>query len=198
MTAAGVGRALLVGVVAILLAERALELALNARHVAWLRARGARFEPRDGFGLILLSQAALFTLWPAEASLAPWAWGVGWWTWPLLALAALAQAVRYWVIATLGRRWSVRVVTLPGAPRIARGPYRFLPHPNYAVVLTESIVLPLAFGAWATAALVAPLHLVALRRRIRIEERALRDAEAAAPADPTTTATTPPRGGSSA
>src|SRR5258708_6877644 len=112
-------------------AERALELALNHRNVRWLRERGARFYADDGFGLILLGQFALFGGTALEALLAPWT-GVGWWTWAGVGLLALAQVARYSAIATLGRRWCIRVVTLPGAPRIARGPYRFVPHPNYA------------------------------------------------------------------
>src|SRR5436305_1757865 len=116
-------------------AERALELALDRRNAAWLRERGARFVADDGFGLILAGQVALFGGVAAEGALAPWS-AAGWWTWLGIGLLALAQATRYWAIATLGRRWCVRVATLPGAPRILRGPYRFLPHPNYAAVAT--------------------------------------------------------------
>lgn len=104
--------------------------------------------------------------------LAPWA-RMGWWTWPLLGVALLAQLLRYWCITTLGHRWNVRVVTLPGAPRVTSGPYRWLPHPNYLAVLAECIMLPLAFGAWMSALVVVPVKAVALLRRIRHEDQAL-------------------------
>src|SRR5439155_22813650 len=112
-----------------------------------------------------------------EGQLVPWA-SVGAWTWIGVALLALAQGTRYGAIATLGRRWSVRVATLPGAPRIARGPYRFVPHPNYAAVALEAIALPFAFHAWLTLALGGALNLVAIARRIGREERALAANEA--------------------
>jgi len=166
---------LLAAVLLLLGAERLAELALHRRHSRWLAAHGARWHRPDGFGLLVATQAVLLAGLVVEGGFAPWA-GVGAWTWPLLAVALLAQGLRYWAIGTLGPRWSVRVVTLPGADRIVRGPYRFFPHPNYAAVMAESLVLPLAFGAWATAIVLTPLTLLALVRRIRLEEAALSDA----------------------
>lgn len=161
----------------LLAAERLLELAINRHNTRLLAQRGAIWTPNDGFRLILLAQVVLFLGLPVEALFAPWAL-VGWWTWALLALAVLAQALRYWCIKTLGERWSIRVVTVPGAPRILRGPYRFLRHPNYLAVATEALVFPLAFGGLATAAVVFPLQLWAIVRRVRVEERALATAAA--------------------
>lgn len=156
----------------LLAAERGLELALNARHARELRRRGAVWAERDGLGLIVAAQALLFAGLAAEGALAPWS-GTSAWTWPLLAVAALLQGVRYWVIATLGWRWAVRVVTVPGAPRVTTGPYRWLRHPNYVVVALEALVLPAAFAAWGTLLVVLPLQGLALARRIRREEAAL-------------------------
>ncbi|MEA3200609.1 MAG: methyltransferase [Thermoplasmata archaeon] len=164
---------LLAVVVLLLLAERAAELALNRRNARRLAASGAVWLRADGFGLILASQVALVAGLVLEGGFAPWA-GTGWWTWPLLAVALLCQAFRYWAIGTLGWRWSIRVVTVPGAPRVVAGPYRWVPHPNYAAVMVEALALPLAFGAWLTALAMVPLLGVALARRIRREERALR------------------------
>lgn len=157
---------------ALVLAERIAEILINRRNSARLQEIGAVWLRRDGFGLILLAQVVLFAGLILEGRLAPWT-GPHAWTSPLLGVALLAQVARYWVIATLGWRWSIRVVTIPGAPRIERGPYRFLRHPNYVVVAAEALVLPLAFGAWATLLVALPLQLVALARRIRIEDRAL-------------------------
>lgn len=163
-------------VLLVLAAERAFELALDRRHARALAARGARWMERDGFALIVAAQGLLFAGTVAEVALAPWS-REGWWTWPLVLVLVLAQALRYWAIATLGEHWSIRVVTVPGAPRITGGPYRFLPHPNYLAVMLEALVLPLAFGAWGTALVAGMLQLIALWRRIRSEERALGEVE---------------------
>jgi methyltransferase len=91
--------------------------------------------------------------------------------------------LRYWCITTLGWRWTIRVVTVPGMDRIVGGPYRWFPHPNYVAVMSEAILLPLAFGAWTTLLVVVPLQLLALWRRVRFEEGALGDAHRALRAD---------------
>ena len=106
---------------------------------------------------------ALFVLVPAEA---PADWG-------LLGLYGLLQLGRLWVIASLGGRWTTRVIVVPGAPLVTRGPYRFLRHPNYLVVALEIPVLPLAFGAWQIALGFGLANLALLAQRIRVEERAL-------------------------
>lgn len=168
---------LLFAVLGLLAAERGLELVIHHRNAARLRAAGAVWVERDGFLAILAAQVVLFGGLAAEGTLAPWA-GPHAWTWPLLVVALALQALRYWVIATLGWRWSVRVVTVPGAPRITKGPYgwAWMRHPNYVVVALEALVLPLAFAAWGTLLVAAPLQLAALAHRIRIEETALRNA----------------------
>ena len=85
----------------------------------------------------------------------------------------MLQALRVWVISTLGGRWTTRIIVLPDAPRIRTGPFRFLSHPNYAVVSGEIAVLPLAFGLPLFAAVFFVLNLVVLTIRIRAESRAL-------------------------
>lgn len=157
--------------------ERTAEIAIHRRNARALRQRSAMwYGARDGFRLILLAQVALFAGTFFEATNAAWA-GEKPWTWLSIALLLLAQVVRYWCIATLGWRWSVRVVTVPDAPRVTSGPYRWFAHPNYAVVMAEAVLLPLALGAYATLLVAAPLQLLALSRRVGIEERALRRTE---------------------
>ena len=90
----------------------------------------------------------------------------------LLVFAAL-QLARVWVLVSLGRNWTTRVVTVPDAPLVRTGPYKFLRHPNYAIVASEIAVLPLVFGAWKIAVVFSLLNLVLLRHRIRIENREL-------------------------
>ena len=77
---------------------------------------------------------------------------------PLLVLFALLQLGRVWVIATLGERWTTRIIVKPGAPLVRTGPYRFLNHPNYLIVTLEIAVLPLVFGLWRIAAAFQPVQ----------------------------------------
>jgi methyltransferase len=88
----------------------------------------------------------------------------------------LLQLLRIWVLATLGERWTTRIVVLPQAPRIVSGPYRFLSHPNYVIVIGEIAVLPLAFGLPLFALVFSVLNAAMLTVRIRAENRALRAA----------------------
>ena len=92
---------------------------------------------------------------------------------PLLALFGLVELGRVWVLATLGRRWTTRIIVVPGETLIARGPYRFLAHPNYLVVALEIALLPLVFGLWEAALAFSLLNAAALAVRIRAENRAL-------------------------
>ena len=93
--------------------------------------------------------------------------------WLALAAFLVLQGVRLWILASLGSRWTTRVIVLPGEPLIASGPYRYLSHPNYAVVVGEIALLPLAFGAWQVALVFSILNLALLWHRIRIEDAAL-------------------------
>lgn len=158
---------LLQWIVCLVALERLVELVHARRNTAWLLARGGVEVGRGHYPLLVALHggwlAALFLLVPADAPV----------VWPLLALFALLQIVRLWVLATLGRFWTTRIITLPDAPLIRGGPYRFCRHPNYAVVAAEIAVLPLAFGAWKIALLFSLLNAVLLIHRIRVEEAAL-------------------------
>jgi len=92
---------------------------------------------------------------------------------PWVAAYASLEAMRVWVMVTLGARWTTRIIILPGAPLVRRGPYRFLAHPNYAVVVGEILVLPLCFGLTTYAAVFTALNAAVLFVRIRAENRAL-------------------------
>jgi methyltransferase len=91
------------------------------------------------------------------------------------------QALRWWCISTLGRRWNTRIVVVPGLPLVDRGPYRWLRHPNYVAVVVEGIALPMVHTAWITAVTFTVLNAFLLRVRIRAEEDALAWASDAAP-----------------
>jgi len=92
---------------------------------------------------------------------------------PLLALFGVVECARIWVLRTLGRRWTTRIIVVPGETLVARGPYKYLNHPNYAVVVAEIALLPLVFGLWQIALIFSVLNAALLTVRIREENRAL-------------------------
>ena len=109
------------------------------------------------------------------------AWILGlWWlapaqsvNWYLIGVFAFLQALRVWVIATLGARWTTRIIRVPGEILVARGPFRFMNHPNYAVVIAEIFVLPLAFGLIWFSIISGLINICILAWRIRAENAAL-------------------------
>jgi methyltransferase len=150
-------------------AERLLELIIARINTQRLLSQGAREHGAGHYPLIFAVHAAwLITLWV----LAPTRDIDAFW----LALFTLLLLARFWVIATLGPRWTTRIIVLPGAPLVKEGPYRFLNHPNYWVVIGEIAVLPLVFGLPWIALIFTILNAAALWIRIREENRALRSA----------------------
>ena len=146
--------------------QRLAELVVARRNTGALLARGAYEVAPGHYPLIVAVHAgwlaALWWLAPGKPI-----------AWPLVAVFALLQAARLWVLATLGTRWTTRIIILPGAPLVTGGPFRFLSHPNYAVVVAEIAVLPLAFGLWQVALIFSLLNAAILTIRIRAENRAL-------------------------
>ena len=162
--------AVLVAAVAV---ERLVELVVSKRHLAWALARGGVESGRGHFPAMVALHTALLVGAVAEVVVLdrPFLPALGW---PALVVALACQAGRYWCIATLGPQWNTRVVVVPGLGAVARGPYRWLRHPNYVVVVVEGIALPLVHSAWLTAAVFTALNAVLLARyRIPAEERAL-------------------------
>ena len=152
--------------------ERVVELVISRRHERWLLLRGAVEHGRKHYPAMVALHTALLAAAPAEVLLLERPF-LPWLGWPMLAVVGLTMALRYWVIATLGERWATRVLVLPGVPLVARGPYRFLPHPNYLAVAVEVVALPLVHTAWLTAVVFGALNLLLLGRRIRVEDAAL-------------------------
>jgi methyltransferase len=146
--------------------QRLAELVIARRNTLALLARGGYEVAPGHYPLIVavhaLWLAALWWLAPGRSTV-----------WPLIGLFLLLQFARLWVLATLGGRWTTRIIILPGAPLVTGGPFRFFRHPNYLVVAAEIVVLPLAFGLWETALAFSVANAVVLAIRIRAEEKAL-------------------------
>jgi methyltransferase len=154
-------------VLAFVILQRLAELAWSARNTRRLLARGGREIGARHYPLLVLLHASwlLAIAWTVPAETQP--------DWPLLGAFALLQLLRIWVVATLGPYWTTRIVTLDGAPLVRHGPFRWLRHPNYAVVVAEIAILPLAFGAGLVALIWSLLNAVLLWHRIRVENAAL-------------------------
>jgi methyltransferase len=149
--------------------QRLGELVLARRNTERLLAEGAHEVAPGHYPLIVLLHAAWlaglwYLVWRGDAEV-NWGW---------FAVFVVLQGLRVWVIATLGSRWTTRIIVLPGAPLVTAGPYRFVSHPNYLVVAGEIMVLPLCFDLAWYGVLFTVLNIVALRIRIRAEETALR------------------------
>jgi methyltransferase len=159
---------LAVGCVAL---QRLLELRLSRRNERLLHARGAIERGRGHYPLMV----ALHALWLLSTLIEGLLRGPGLPAlWPIpAALFLLVQPLRYWSIRSLGDYWNTRILVVPDAKLVARGPYRYLRHPNYLVVAVEVATFPLIFGAWVTALVFSVLNAALLFVRIREENRAL-------------------------
>ncbi len=163
------GYAVLVGAVA---AERVVELVISRRHVRRALARGGIEAGASLYPAIV----AMHTAFLAACVLEPWLLRRPWipsLAVPMLVLLGAAFALRNWTIATLGDRWTTRVICVPGDRLVGSGPYRWMRHPNYVAIVVELIALPMAHAAWLTAAVFTALNAAALRKRIAIENAAL-------------------------
>ncbi len=147
-------------------AQRLAELVIAKRNTEDLMASGGREVGAAHYPIIVLFHAA---------------WLLGLWifargqdvNWFLIAVFAVLQALRVWVLTTLGPRWTTRIILMPEKPLVVGGPFKFMNHPNYAVVAAEIFVLPLAFGLFWFALIGGMINLCILAYRITIEEKAL-------------------------
>ena len=148
--------------------SRVVELPIAAHNTKRLRAGGAHEVGATHYPWIVALHAAwLASLWllaPGRPI-----------SLPLLALFGLVEIARVWVVQTLGARWTTRIIVVPGETLVTRGPYKYLRHPNYAVVVAEIALLPLVFSLWQVAIVFSLLNAAVLAVRIREEDQALRD-----------------------
>jgi methyltransferase len=160
---------LLVAAVAV---ERVAELVVARRNLAWSKAQGGvEFGANHYPVMVVLHTGLLIGAVVEVIGLhRPFLPALGW---PMFAIVVAAQGLRWWCITTLGQQWNTRVVVIPGAQRVAGGPYRFFSHPNYVAVIAEGIALPLVHTGWITALVFTVLNAALLRTRIRTENAAL-------------------------
>lgn len=155
-----------------LIVQRLFELHISKRHHYKLTQSGAAIVRDPVFPWMVATQVililgCLLEPWLLERTFVPW---IGW---PAFGVLLAAEAVRVWVLRSLGRHWNVRIIASADQGVIASGPYRLVRHPNYAVVIIEALALPLFHGAFLTLLVVQLLHFPVLIARIRAEERYL-------------------------
>lgn len=157
----------LILIIALVALQRLAEVWLAARNTRLLKAEGAIEIGARHYPLFILLHAswllAILLTTPDDTK-------VDWW---MLSAFVILQLGRVWVIATLGRFWTTRIISIPGVPLIKKGPYRFVSHPNYLVVTGEIALLPMVFGNWQVAIIWSVLNALLLAWRIRLEETAL-------------------------
>lgn len=161
--------------------ERLAELVVSRRNLAWALGRGGRESGFGHYPFMVFLHTALLVACLVEATRRPFIPALGW---SMLAVVVLAQGLRWWCITTLGPRWNTRIIVVPGLPLVDRGPYRWLPHPNYVAVVLEGIALPLVHTGWITAAAFTVLNAGLLRVRISAENAAMAQSVSDAPSPP--------------
>lgn len=152
--------------------ERLAELLIARRHARWAFAHGGTEFGAGHYPVMVVVHTGLLAgcvveTWALHRPFLPW---LGW---PMLAVVALSQGLRWWCVTTLGPRWNTRVIVVPEASLVRAGPYRRLRHPNYVAVVAEGLALPLVHTAWLTAAVFTLINAAVLRTRIRVENAAL-------------------------
>jgi methyltransferase len=160
---------LLIVIIAI---QRVWELGVSTRHLRALKARGAIEMGTGHYPWMVALHTAFLISCVAEVWLLDRPWR------PVLAVFAVlilgvALGLRWWTLATLGERWTTRVLVVPGEDLVTDGPYRWLRHPNYLIVVMEIGAIPMVHGCWLTAVVFTLANLVLLRERTRVEEAAL-------------------------
>ena len=157
---------------ALIALERVVELRISKRNAAAILQQGGSEHGQGHFPVMVLLHTAIFPACFLEAWLLerPWRVGLGI---AMALLIALTMALRYWAIRSLGPHWNTRVIVLPDAKIVSKGPYQWIRHPNYLAVIIELAAMPLFHGAWITMTTFGVANLFLLKHRIQVEEKAL-------------------------
>jgi methyltransferase len=157
--------------------ERLFELVVARRNARWSIAHGGREFGRRHYPVmvtmhVLLLVACVVEVWAGHRPFIP---ALGW---TMVAVVVASTVVRWWCVSVLGKHWNPRVIVIPGAALVRRGPYRWVHHPNYTAVAAEVAALPLIHSAWVTAIVFSIANALVLTVRIRTENVALGYADA--------------------
>ncbi|HEY4125210.1 MAG TPA: isoprenylcysteine carboxylmethyltransferase family protein [Rhizomicrobium sp.] len=156
-------------IIALVALQRLAELPYATRNTKRLLAQGGIEVGRKHYPLFIVLHAgwliAIVLALPKDPPV----------YWAFLGAYIVFEMLRFWVLMTLGPYWTTRIITLPNAPLVETGPYRYIRHPNYVVVIGEIALLPLVFGEIAVAVIFSLLNAALLFWRIRIENAALAD-----------------------
>lgn len=159
----------------VIVVQRLSELRLARRNLEWALTQGGRLVAESHYWMFFALHTGWLLAWPLEAWLRGPELAPLWWL--FLAGFALTELLRYWAIASLGKRWNTKIVVFDDQPLVRRGPYRLLAHPNYLAVALELVCVPLIFNAWITAIVCTLLNAaLLLGLRIPAEVAAIRGA----------------------
>jgi methyltransferase len=152
--------------------ERLVELVVARRHARWSLDHGGREFGQRHYPVMvamhtLLLVSCVVEVWAAHRPFIPWLGAT------MVAVVVASTVVRWWCVSVLGKHWNPRLIVIPGAPLIRRGPYRWVHHPNYAAVTAEVAALPLVHSAWVTAIVFSIANALVLTVRIHAENAAL-------------------------
>ncbi|MET3658042.1 isoprenylcysteine carboxyl methyltransferase family protein [Sporosarcina psychrophila] len=161
-------------VISIVILQRLVELVVAKRNEQWMRSQGAFEAGAAHYPIMVAMHIAFFISLLAEVILLDRSLSSIWII--LLVIFLTAQVARIWCLTSLGKFWNTKIIILPGADVVQKGPYKWVRHPNYVIVTTELLVLPLMFGAYLTAIIFTLLNVWMLSVRIPAEEKALKDA----------------------
>ena len=161
-------------VISIVILQRLIELFIAKRNEKWMRSQGAFEAGATHYPVMVSMHIVFFISLLAEVFLFEKALSPLWFI--FLVIFLIAQAARIWCLASLGKFWNTKIIILPGATVVQKGPYKWVRHPNYIIVATELLVLPLLFSAYLTAIVFSLLNVWMLSVRIPTEEKALKEA----------------------
>ncbi|QIW80388.1 isoprenylcysteine carboxyl methyltransferase family protein [Bacillus tequilensis] len=159
--------------IVILIAQRTAEMAVARQNEQKVKQQGAIEFGESHYPYIIITHILFFLSLIAEVLLMnkqPSSWWIG-----IAAAIVTVQAVRYWALCSLGSYWNTKILVVPGAELVKKGPYRWMKHPNYTVVILEFLLIPLLYHAYMTMCLFSILNAVLLTVRIRTEEKALEE-----------------------
>lgn len=154
--------------------QRTVELFIARRNEKWMKSKGAKEYGQKHYKLMVTIHLLFFVSLLVEKIFAQKPLNEYWIG--LFIIFLITQAGRVWVITSLGRYWNTKIIVLPEADVIVKGPYKYIKHPNYFIVTVELIVIPLMFNAYWTLFIFALLNQFILSIRIPIEEKALAEA----------------------